>query len=445
MANIPFRNVHRVSNLFQPLNNSHSSIKKTINITKTYKNLINYGLIKPVNNGMYAFLPLGLRVLNKLINLVDHEMERLGAQKLMLPALTSKSLWKQTDRFENSKTELFKIEDRHRKEYILSPSYEETICDLISSVGVLSPKLLPLKLYQISNKWRDEMKPRLGFLRSKEFVMKDLYTFDKTLDDAKNTYELVCDAYDNVFQKIGITFRKAVGDTGSVGGLLSHEYHYISNIGEDIIYVCSSCQYSINKTICEESHCPQCKNKFLEQHSAEVGHTFLLDTKYTKPLKALYKSHNNKLLPLAMGSFGLGLSRIFTIAAEALSIEDELRWPNGLAPYTVCIIPPKAGSKEDTASEYVDQILTILNQLNIDTILDDRTKLTIGSRLIYARQIGFPYVIVVGKRAMQIPPLFEIHNVSDSAYHEIPLESIYNYFNDENNKAGEAHISKVAV
>ncbi|XP_076166178.1 prolyl-tRNA synthetase 2-like protein, mitochondrial isoform X2 [Ptiloglossa arizonensis] len=381
---------------------------------------------------MYAFLPLGLRILNKLINLVDNEMERIGAQKLMLPAFSSTSLWKQTDRLESNKSELFQIEDRHNKKYILNPTYEESICKLISSVGPLSPKILPLKLYQISNKWRDEMKPRLGFLRSREFVMKDLYTFDKTLDNAQETYELICNAYENILQKIGITFIKVVGDPGSIGGLKSHEYHYACHIGEDTIYTCSYCQYYVNKSVCNESHCPHCKNTFHEQQTAEVGHTFLLDTKYTKPLKAVYQTKN--MFPLAMGCFGLGLSRIFTVVAEILSSNDELKWPKCLAPYTVCIIPPKVGSKEATASQYVNQILNILNELNIDTILDDRTELTIGNRFVHARFTGFPYVIVIGRTAMQSPPLFEIHNAYDSTHCEITLESVHNYFNNENKK-----------
>ncbi|XP_053977234.1 probable proline--tRNA ligase, mitochondrial isoform X1 [Hylaeus volcanicus] len=437
MSNIPIRNINRLSRLFQPVVSTlpSSNTQNPKNVSQTCENLIKYGLIKPVNNGMYAVLPLGLRVLNKLINLVENEMETIGAQKISLPALTSTALWKRTDRFESNQSELFKVQDRHNKQYILSPTYEETICDLIASVGGLSPKVLPLKLYQISNKWRDEMKPRLGFLRSKEFVMKDLYTFDTTLENAQETYELICNAYDNILKKIGITFKKAIGDTGTIGGLISHEYHYATDIGEDIICSCSSCQYSINKVVCNDSHCPKCNNTLVEQHTAEVGHTFLLDTKYTKPLKAVYRMPNHKVLPLAMGCFGLGLSRIFTVAAEILSTNDELRWPKCIAPYTVCVIPPKTGSKEDPASQYIDHILGILNQLNIDAVLDDRTQLTIGNRFILSRITGFPYIIVIGRSAMKSPPLFEIHNINDSTNCEITLESIHNYFNTEINKS----------
>ncbi|XP_076295671.1 prolyl-tRNA synthetase 2-like protein, mitochondrial isoform X1 [Lasioglossum baleicum] len=435
MSKMSVHKVRRASQMFQPILTTMLKPSQKPKVTsKSYDSLIKYGFIKSVNNGMYAYLPLGLRVLDKLTNLVVNEMENVGAQKLMLPALTPTKLWKQTNRFDDNKTELFEVHDRHKKNYILSPTYEETICDLIASTGTLSPKILPLKLYQISNKWRDEMKPRLGFFRSREFVMKDLYTFDASLDDAKKTYELICEAYDNIFKQIGISYVKAIGDTGSIGGLMSHEYHYKCEVGDDTICMCSSCQYAINKTVCKESHCPECNSTFLEQNTAEVGHAFLLDTKYTEPLKA--QCHiQNKHVPSVMGCFGLGLSRILTVMAETLSTEDELRWPKNLAPYTVCIIPPKAGSKEEIAAQYIDKIVEILNQLNIDAILDDRTYLTIGNRFKHSCLTGYPYIIVIGKTATNSPPTFEVHNINDSSKSDLSLEAIHGYFNAENIKS----------
>ncbi|OAD59885.1 putative proline--tRNA ligase, mitochondrial [Eufriesea mexicana] len=289
---------------------------------------------------MYAMLPLGLRVLNKLTAIVDTEMERIGAQKLLLPALVPIHLWEETNRLNNI-TELFKIKDRSQKDYILGPTYEETICFMLSEAAkTISINVLPLKLYQISNKWRDEIKPRHGFLKSREFIMKDLYTFDINLISAQDTYASVCEAYTKIFNKIGIKSIKAIGNPGLIGGSVTHEYHYACNIGEDIVCVCSSCQHAINKSMCKETHCPYCKNAFHEEQTIEVGHAFLLDTKYTIPLNVT-KQINNISTPLAMGCFGLGLTRIFTAISEILSTDKELRWPKNLAPYTVCVIPPK--------------------------------------------------------------------------------------------------------
>lgn len=402
-------NLTRMSRVFQPLATSGSSdgIEKAEIISKSHKLMINYGIIKPVSIGMFALLPLGIRVLNKLIELVDKEMTNIGAEKILLPALTPAALWKKTDRYDTNKTELFTVTDRHKKTYILSPTYEEAICDLISSAGQFSTKSLPLKLYQISSKWRDEMKPRLGLLRSREFIMKDLYTFDTNLDNARHTYDLVCESYNNIFRQIGIKCMKSIGDVGTIGGLMSHEYHYVSDIGEDTILQCPSCNFSINQNISKTTSCPECKNELHQYTAAEVGHTFLLDTKYTQPLKAIY-TEQNKSKPMVMGCFGLGLSRIITSAVEILSTNDEIRWPIKLAPYTVCIIPPKAGSKEEVTSVYVEQLFEILRKRDIDVILDDRTHYTIGKRLLFTRASGYPYVIVIGKAATQSIPLFEI-------------------------------------
>ncbi|XP_071555239.1 probable proline--tRNA ligase, mitochondrial isoform X1 [Temnothorax nylanderi] len=428
-------NLTRMSKIFQPLATSGSldSVEKTEIASKGHKLMINYGIIKPVSIGMYALLPLGVRILNKLIELVDKEMANIGAEKILLPALTPAALWKKTDRLDSNKTELFTVIDRHKKMYILSPTYEEAICDLVSSVGQLSTKSLPLKLYQISSKWRDEMKPRLGLLRSREFIMKDLYTFDTNLDNARHTYDLVCESYNNIFRQIGIKYIKSIGDVGAIGGLMSHEYHYISDIGEDTILQCPSCNFSINQSISETTSCPECKNELHQHIAAEVGHTFLLDTKYSQPLKAMYvEQHKSK--PMVMGCFGLGLSRIITLAAEILSTNNEIRWPIKLAPYTVCIIPPKAGSKEEDTSVYVEQLSEILCKRDIDAILDDRSHHTIGKRLVFARALGYPYIIVIGKAATQSVPLFEIHDVNNSTYRELSLDQISDYFDNINFK-----------
>ncbi|XP_012142370.1 prolyl-tRNA synthetase 2-like protein, mitochondrial [Megachile rotundata] len=445
MSNMAIQNISRMSRLFQPLSSRISTAKQSEPISKSYENLTRYGFIKQVNSGMYAYLPLALRVLNKLITIIDHEMEKIGGQKLLLPALTSTKLWNKTNRLDDNLSELFILNDRFAKKYILSPTCEESICNLLSTIGTIPSHMIPLRLYQISNKWRDEMKPRHGFIRSREFLMKDLYTFDFDLESAQKTYEIVNEAYENIFTKIGVTFIKAVGDTGIIGGLMSHEYHYKGSIGEDTVFICPSCQYTINKTICNDTHCPNCKNEFLKEQVAEIAHTFLLNTKYTEPLNVVYRT-NNSSTPFVMGCYGIGISRIFMMLAETLSTKTELRWPKHLAPYTICIIPPKKGSKEEIATQYLDKIIGLLNHLHIDAILDDRTNLTIGNRLMHARVTGFPYVILIGKSAMQSTPLFEIHNTNNATQCEVTLENIYTYFNNEFKEDEELlEINKIKV
>ncbi|XP_071555016.1 probable proline--tRNA ligase, mitochondrial [Temnothorax nylanderi] len=233
----------------------------------------------------------------------------------------------------------------------------------------------------------------------------------------------------HVASQTGLNINWKKCDVGAIGGLMSHEYHYISDIGEDTILQCPS----INQSISETTSCPECKNELHQHIAAEVGHTFLLDTKYSQPLKAMYVEQH-KSNPMVMGCFGLGLSRIITLAAEILSTNNEIRWPIKLAPYTVCIIPPKAGSKEEDTSVYVEQLSEILCKRDINAILDDRTHHTIGKRLVFARALGYPYIIVIGKTATQSVPLFEIHDVNNSTYRELSLNQISDYFDNINFK-----------
>ncbi|XP_024944462.1 probable proline--tRNA ligase, mitochondrial isoform X2 [Cephus cinctus] len=392
--------------------------------------MLDMGIIRQVNSGMYSLLPLGLRVLQKLEALVDSEMTKAGAQKMLLPILTSATLWNRSGRLKTIGSELFTVEDRHKKLYVLNPTYEEAICELLAGIIPITSKDLPLKLYQISRKWRDEMKPRLGLLRGREFVMKDLYTFDTNLENAQNTYNKICESYDSLFKQIGVDYVKVIGAAGIIGGSLSHEYHYLSDIGEDTVLLCQSCGYSVNSEVLNLSSCLKCNNNLSSHSAIEVGHTFLLDTKYSKPLNATFLD-GPKPKPLVMGCFGLGLTRIIAAVVEILSTNEVLRWPNNLAPFNVCILTPKKGSKEEIAAPYAEQIFGILNELNVDTIIDDRIHLTIGRRMFDANRTGYPFIIVIGKTASNQNPMFEIHDVKNSTRIDTNIEGIINYFNNQ--------------
>ncbi|XP_033214940.1 probable proline--tRNA ligase, mitochondrial [Belonocnema kinseyi] len=436
MSRKVINNMGRCSQIFQPVNIAPKDAPVKADVSKSYKHMVDAGIIRKASTGMYTLLPLGLRVLEKLTDIVDQEMLKAGAQKILLPALTSEKLWKKTNRLTQAGRELFTLRDRHNNSYVLSPTHEETVTDLISIVGPLSPKSLPLRLYQISSKWRDEMKPRLGFIRGREFIMKDLYTFDAGPEEAKITYDIVNKAYENIFKQIGVPFTKALGSTGIIGGSMSHEYHYSTDVGEDTVLSCSQCDYHVNENATEESICPSCKSSLVKDNTIEVGHTFLLETKYSEPLHATYHSgHGHK--PLSMGCYGLGMTRLIAASVEVLSTDQELRWPVALAPYTVCVIPPKAGSKEEIASPHVERICEILSQSNVDFIIDDRTNLTIGNRLIYSRKCGFPFVIVIGKLATGSSPLFEFHDLTSPKREDVSIETLFSFFNNQDTKSTE--------
>lgn len=427
---------HRVSRLFQPVvHYPEGSSVKSESRSKSYQLMMDLGIISPTNTGMYTLLPLGLRSLEKLIKIVDDEMESIDAQKLLLPNLTNTQLWKKSGRLNDNidSSELFKLEDRHGHSYVLSPTYEEAITSLLANKGKIEKKSLPLLLYQISTKWRDEMKPRLGLLRGREFIMKDLYSFDIDNENAQKTYELVGLSYKNILSKIGLPYIIAESDTGSIGGSISHEYLYPAEIGEDVIMISKKSNLAINSSLFNENN--QCHTDFEKVSAIEIGHTFLLGSKYSKPLGATCRKDGSNV-PLSMGCFGLGLTRLMAASLEILSTEKNLRWPKLIAPFTVYLIPPKDLSHESCANHFVNKILDILNNKNIDVIVDDRTKLTIGCRMVNAKRTGYPYIIVVGKSAILENPLFEILDINNKKTYNFSLEQLnnfFNIFNDHNN------------
>lgn len=352
--------------------------------------------------------------MEKSSELVRFHMDAIGGQKLTLPILTSTALWKKSGRLEDGISEFFVTKDRHGKEHLLSPTHEESIASLLAMSAPISYKQLPLLLYQIGPKFRDELKARFGLMRAKEFLMKDMYTFDKDIESAQQTYSKVNEAYLSLFEKLQVPYVKVLATTGIMGGSISHEYHFISQIGEDRILKCKSCGSAFNEEVLETSnHCQQCKSTdFEEGKGMEIGHTFLLGDKYSKPLGATFLSDKGKPVNMIMGCYGIGVTRMVAASLECLSTENELKWPTLLAPYDVCIILPKEGSKEEDAGRRVH--LELENLLSgvfpeREILVDDRNSMTIGKRLMDAKRMGYPIVIVVGAKSAEDMPTVEFH------------------------------------
>ncbi|XP_034943074.1 probable proline--tRNA ligase, mitochondrial [Chelonus insularis] len=429
------KNVQRVSKLFQPI----KIFPKDATITgderaKSYRLMLDMGFIHRENPGMYSLLPLGYRVLEKLTAIIDNELANIGAQKMLLPHLTSNNLWKKSNRILPMAPELFKLKDRHLAGYILSPTHEEAISKLLATSEPLTKSQLPLLLYQISTKWRDEMKPRLGLFRGREFIMKDLYSFDSSFENAKSTYELVHKAYDKIFSQLDIPHTIANGSTGLMGGSLSHEYHYLSDMGEDVILHCTSCNEYNNASFIQESTeneenptCKKCGEQFIKKSGIEVAHTFLLGNHYSKMFEAKYISQTDHI-PYEMGCYGIGLTRLMAAAVEMLSTEESIKWPKSITPFTVCLIPPKIHSKEAEADHHVDRIIEMLSQKNIDFIVDDRTNLTIGRRMVDDKRTGFPYILIVGKSATLPEPTFELHDLHKAEQADMSMNQLDDFF-----------------
>lgn len=221
--------------------------------------LLKAGFVRQSGPGIFSLLPLGLRTVEKIERIIDEEMQAIGSQKLSLPMLLNPDPWKKTGRWEGSKGEFFRLKDRKESDLLLAPTHEEEITQLVAG-ALRTSKQLPIRLYQIGRKYRDELRPRAGLLRGREFIMKDLYSFDSTVDDAYKTYDDVALAYQNIFDRIGVPFVVAEADSGNIGGTKSHEYHIISSVGEDTLLTCSNCKYTANEELAVadlvETHLP---------------------------------------------------------------------------------------------------------------------------------------------------------------------------------------------
>ncbi|MBN3313323.1 SYPM protein, partial [Atractosteus spatula] len=401
---------------------------------KSQRLMLQSGFIHPSNPGCYYLLPVTVRAMEKLVRLIDGEMQGIGGQKLDMPSLCAADLWRRSERWDLMGKELFRLQDRHGAEYCLGPTHEEAITELLAAHGTLSYRQLPLLLYQVTRKFRDEPKPRFGLLRGREFYMKDMYAFDTCEEAAHRTYQAVCEAYTRLFARLGLRCVKVQADTGHIGGKLSHEFQIPAEIGEDRLLICGDCGFSANMETIDQGlrYCPECKGGTLsETKGIEVGHTFYLGTKYSYIFSASYNNMQNKPVIAEMGCFGLGITRILAASIEVLSSEDSIRWPALLAPYQICILPPKKGSKADEAGELAQNLFKVLVEavpsLRGEVVLDDRTHLTIGKRLKDASRLGYPYVIVTGKSALEDVPTFEVCSQNTGETLFLPIEGVVDF------------------
>ncbi|XP_041646599.1 probable proline--tRNA ligase, mitochondrial [Cheilinus undulatus] len=405
-----------VSRLYQPANLRDSDTRLQGEMTcKSQRLMQQAGLIHPSNPGCYYYLPATVRSMEKLVRIIDQEMQAIGGQKLDMPSLCSADLWKNSDRWDLMGKELLCLKDRHGADYCLAPTHEEAVTTLVAHQKTLSYKQLPLLLYQMTRKFRDEPKPKYGLLRGREFYMKDMYSFDVSEEAAYETYESVCQAYNRLFARLGLQCVQVQADTGNIGGTLSHEFQLPADIGEDKLLICGSCSFSANvETLSSDrTRCPQCKTGTLEESKGiEVGHTFYLGKKYSHIFNATFSNAQNKLSVTEMGCYGLGVTRILAAAIEVMSTDDEIRWPGLIAPYQVCVLPPKKGSKVDGASVLAEELVHTLGEtlprLRGEVVLDDRTQMTIGKRLKDASRLGYPYVVIVGQGALEETPRYEV-------------------------------------
>jgi len=394
----------------------------------SHKLMLRAGLIRKLSPGIYCYLPLALRVLRKIEKIVREEMEKTGAQELLLPALQPSELWEETGRWQKYGKELMRLRDRHDHDFCLGPTHEEVITDLVRK-EVRSYRQLPITLYQIQTKFRDEIRPRFGIMRGREFIMKDAYSFDANIEGAKLNYQKMYDAYHAIFSRVGLRFRAVEADNGMIGGSQSHEFMVLTETGEEAIVSCTSCLYAANIEKTEVGHqtvgdpCPRCDQPLTMDRGIEVGHVFLLGTKYSKEMKALFLNERGEEQFFEMGCYGIGVSRIIAAAIEQNHDEKGIIWQMSIAPYVVHIVPVQ--DKSEKVMTAAKQIYTDLIEKWVDVLLDDRAERP-GVKFNDADLLGAPYQIVIGEKNLE-KGLVEIKERKTSALTKIGADQVISY------------------
>jgi prolyl-tRNA synthetase len=343
--------------------------------------------------GVYSFLPLGLRVMDKIENIICEEMDSLGGQKLLLPTLHPKENWVKTGRWD-AMDDLYKVEDASGRQFGLGPTHEEVVVPLAQKY-VNSYKDFPFAVYQVQNKFRMELRAKSGLMRGREFFMKDLYSFHLKQEDMDQYYEKAKAAYVRIFEKAGIGAKTHI--TFASGGTFakySHEFQTISEAGEDIIYVCQKCGIAINKEIREETPaCPECGGTdFTEEKAIETGNIFKLSDKFTKPFGFEMADEKGEKSNVIMGCYGIGLNRLMGTAVELFHDEKGIIWPENIAPYTVHLL--NLGQDEEA-----EKIYTELEAKGIEVLFDDRNAQA-GEKFADSDLIGIPWRVVVSKKSL---------------------------------------------
>ena len=409
-----------ISKAFIPILKNNPSEAKI----KSHQLMLRVGMIKQSSAGIYSWLPLGFKVMKKIEKIVREEQNKIGAQELLMPTIQSSEIWKESGRYEDYGDEMLRIKDRQNREMLYGPTNEELITEIFRS-SIKSYKSLPQLLYHIQWKFRDELRPRFGIMRCREFFMKDAYSFDINDEEAFFSYNKFFLSYLRTFKRLSLTAIPMAADTGPIGGNLSHEFIILAETGESKIFTdkrifdVSSDGFHIERKSLEdlrkkyEKFYAVTDEKFNKKEfekevseenrlitkGIEVGHIFYFGDKYSKPLNAAVDLSGGKKDFVKMGSYGIGVSRLVGAIIEAKYDDKKeiMKWPLSVAPYEVAIIP--LISKNDSSNlEKANNIYKHLNNKNIDSIIDD-TDENFSSKMKKFNLIGAPYQILLGKKS----------------------------------------------
>ena len=371
--------------------------------------MIRAGLVRQVSSGIYNWLPIGKKVLQKVENIVRSEMDKAGAQEILMPMVQPASLWEDSGRIDQYGQELLVFLDRHENKFCLGPTHEEVITDLCKNL-LTSYKQLPVTLYQIQTKFRDEIRPRFGVMRSREFLMKDAYSFDLNKESLDNSYSAMKEAYINIFNAIGLDYRVVKADSGAIGGSDSEEFHVLADSGEDLLAFSDKSDYAINAELLTELQegqdpfslegkpSPDGKGILKLKKGIEVGHIFKLGKKYSEVLNLRIQGEDQDINP-EMGCYGIGVSRIVAASIEQNHDDKGIIWPKSLAPFEVAIVEVNPKKKQEI-KEKCSEIYQLFIENNLETLWDDRDKRP-GVKFTDMEVTGIPVTVIIGERTLE--------------------------------------------
>ena len=416
----------------------------------SHRLMLRAGLIRQASAGIYSWLPMGLRVLRKVEEIVREEQNKAGAQELLMPTIQSAELWQESGRYDGYGKEMLRIIDRHDREMLYGPTNEELITDIFRQT-IRSYKDLPKNLYHIQWKFRDEVRPRFGVMRGREFLMKDAYSFDIDYENARNSYNRMFVSYLRTFARMGLQAIPMQADTGPIGGELSHEFIILAETGESEVFChkdylefdplseVSSYEGDLSSVVTkwtnlyaatDEKHDPaQAKelgDSLISARGIEVGHIFYFGTKYSKAMGATVAGADGEELIPEMGSYGIGVSRLVGAIIEAYHDDNGIMWPDTVAPFSVGVINLRTGDKE--CDEVCEDVVHKLETAGKEVLYDDRDERA-GTKFATMDLIGLPWQVVVGPRGLK-NGVIEIKRRETGERQELSIDSALSRLTD---------------
>ncbi len=380
----------------------------------SHRLMLRAGMIRQSSAGIYSWLPLGLRVLQNIIRIVREEQDAAGCQEILMPTIQPAELWEESGRYDGYGKEMLRITDRHEREMLYGPTNEELITDIFRHL-IKSYRDLPKNLYQIQWKFRDEIRPRFGVMRGREFLMKDNYSFDLDFDGAKRSYDNMYVTYLKTFQRLGLTAIPVRADPGAIGGDLSHEFQILAETGESEIFYDATFDelrakgeqpdietlrslYAATDDEHDPAACPLPDDRLRTARGIEVGHIFYFGTKYSAPMGAVVTGADGESITVEMGSYGIGISRLAGAIIEASHDDAGMIWPESVAPFKVGLINLRVGDKD--CDGVCSDLYAKLRRAGIEVLYDDRDERP-GVKFATMDLIGLPYQLIVGPRGVK--------------------------------------------